>query len=215
VNEIRKVTSLSQMLPPVPARLIFYRPIGSNRKRCSHPLSWIWCISFLTLASCEFLTNPPTPVDTTLQASGKVIISTQGGKNALNFRWVKNVESDVIDLWGPMGSHRTRIELGERESRVLLPDGSILDETAAQIWVADLLGTEATPRSLLSWLNLEPDSPQLVSNTSFDGTGKLVAFEEYGWRIKMTESTNIGKNTVPKRVLVRKDSIELDIRFSN
>lgn len=167
----------------------------------------------ITLCSCVFLPNRVTDEEILVSVQGKLIVSSEDTKTALNFRWRKSATLDIVDLWGTLGSHRTRIELDENSIQVTLPNGDHLDELETRGWIDSNLGKSVSPAALISWLRLRPFVNEQIENPSYDDNGQLVAFNELGWSISTTERTYKWGIPLPTRLHVEKHPISLDFRI--
>ena len=155
--------------------------------------------------------TPQGGVLTTIQ--GRLIVNTGQSKTALNFRWRKSQPMDIVDLWGTMGSYRTRIELDKNSFSIKLPNGDQLDEEDARAWVDANLGTNVPLAALVSWLMLRPIDLKRMKDPQYDLDGRLIGFSELGWSIATVESTFRPGTPVPSRLHVTKHPISLDFRI--
>ena len=120
---------------------------------------------------------------------------------------------DIVDLWGAMGSYRTRIELDRNSFNVKLPDGEQLDDRDARAWVVANLGTNVSPAALVSWLMLRPIDSTRMKDPKYDVNGRLKAFTELGWSIATVESTRRPGSPIPARLRIAKHPVSLDFRI--
>lgn len=167
----------------------------------------------IVLAGC--VAHPTsTPQDGILTSiQGKLIVNSGESKTAFNFRWRKSRPMDIVDLWGTMGSFRTRIELDRNSFSIILPNGEQLDANEARAWVDANLGTNVPPAALVSWLMLRPIDSDRMKDPHYDVDGRLEAFSELGWSISTVESSLRLGTPVPTRLRVTKDPISLDFRI--
>ena len=120
---------------------------------------------------------------------------------------------DIVDLWGTMGSYRTRIELDGNSFSIKLPNGEQLNADDARTWIDANLGANVPPAALVSWLTLRPIDVKRIKDPQYDVDGRLKAFSEFGWSISTSESTFRTGTPVPTRLRVTKHPISLDIRI--
>ena len=120
---------------------------------------------------------------------------------------------DIVDLWGTMGSYRTRIELDRNSFNVKLSDGEQLDDRDARAWVVANLGTNVSPAALVSWLMLRPIDSTRMKDAKYDVNGRLKAFTELGWSIATVESTRRPGSPIPARLRIAKHPVSLDFRI--
>lgn len=164
----------------------------------------------ITLVGC--VSHPTSTSQDGILASiqGKLIVSSGESKTAFNFRWRKSQPMDVVDLWGTMGSYRTRIELDRNLIRVKLPNGEQLDDTDARAWFVANLGTNVPPAALVSWLMLRPIDSTRMKDPEYDVNGRLKAFTELGWSIATVESTIRPGSPIPTRLRIANHPVSLD-----
>ena len=173
----------------------------------------VFCWSMITLVGCVSLPTS-TPQDGILASiQGKLIVSAGESKTAFNFRWQKSHPMDIVDLWGTMGSYRTRIELDRNSFKIKLPNGEQLDAEDARAWLDANLGTNVSPAALVSWLMLRPIDSTRMEDPKYDVNGQLQAFTELGWSIETVESTLRRGSPVPARLRIAKHLVSLDFRI--
>lgn len=177
--------------------------------RCSVVVCW----SMIALVGCvgHPTSAPQDGILTSIQ--GKLIVNTGESKTAFNFRWRKSQPMDIVDLWGTMGSYRTRIELDRNSFSIKLPNGEQLAADDARAWVDANLGTNVPPAALVSWLMLRPIDLKRMKDPQYHLDGRLMAFSELGWSISTVESTSRPGTPLPARLRVTKHPISLDFRI--
>ena len=177
-------------------------------------LGQIACVLLVLAGLCGCPTNPSWPTDEFdgFAVKGKLIVDLGNEKTALNFRWQSNATSNRVDLWGALGSYRTKIEFDDESLTIALADGTLIHEEDARHWLNANLGTDVAPQALISWLLLEPLVPERITNAHYGPDNQLLAFTELGWNIELLASTEQQGHSMPTRVRVTKSPIVLDIR---
>ena len=168
-------------------------------------------IAFCTLIGCASQPEFLSELDETISLKGKIIVSAEQEKRALNFRWLKGVDRHLIDLWGPLGSHRTRLRFDEHDFEIDLPDGQVLDESDAKLWLYQTFGTNTKPTSLVSWMTLQPIQRNRIKQASYDKSGRLMSFYELGWFIESLDSEPRAADKLPSRIRLSNEHVSVEI----
>ncbi|CAM5179471.1 Outer-membrane lipoprotein LolB OS=Castellaniella defragrans OX=75697 GN=HNR28_001823 PE=3 SV=1 [Castellaniella defragrans] len=132
-----------------------------------------------------------------LQPVAQAPYAAQGG-----FSWRDDGRTLRLDLSTPLGSILARIQVQPGLSELERADGS--HETAADpdALLALVWGHAMPVSGLRAWIRGQPVPGRPVSGVQRDGAGHLLALEQDGWQVTLSDYDGVG----PRRVrLLRQD----------
>lgn len=123
--------------------------------------------------------------------------AVQGG-----FAWRDDGRALTLDLTSPMGATLARVEVAPHGQAVLTEaDGRVTEAATAEELVDRVLGSPFPVQGLRYWLRGElPRSPAATVRER-DAQGRLQAFEQAGWRVRINAYDAFG----PLRMELRRD----------
>lgn len=154
-------------------------------------------VVLLVLAACQTPRVLDVPMDHEFQIEGKLAIRSTAQRHSARFRWAQTGEDYRIELWGPLGQGRTILEGNSRRLKVLDGGGRTLESGAVHAVMRKQLGWYLPLEALPQWVQGGPIEQLPVSGPMIDGKGRMIAFDQLGWRLGYTYS---GEATEPNRV---------------
>ncbi len=145
---------------------------------------------------------------------GKLGVVDGGQSYTARFLWRQTDERFGIDLWGPLGQGRVRLE-GDNERITLIKGGEVLAEGKHEEVMRSRLGWTLPLNVLPSWALGEPDSSLLVGAQQYDEEGRLVAFEQLDWRVTYTQFRMIGERLLPRRITAHRGDYRVRLVISD
>lgn len=150
------------------------------------------------LAAC---TTTPKPIEGTspdaFSRIGRFAITVNeesGRQNAVQggFSWSDDGRRYVLDLTNPLGSTEARVEGQPGAASLTKADGTRLVADNPDALAEDALGSSMPVSGLRDWLRGRlPGQPE-ASDVSNDELGRPVAFEQGGWRARLSRYDTLG-----------------------
>lgn len=140
------------------------------------------------LAGCQSST-PAGPdasaVDSAdFETIGKLALRAPGESLSVRFRWRQSGERYDLELWGPFGQGRTRLEGDTQQMSVLDGQGQVLSQGHPDLVMRQQIGWDIPLLALASWAQGGPVASAPVSNISRDLEGRYTGFTQKNWRIQ-------------------------------
>ena len=174
----------------------------------------VLCLALTSLVGCTCYSISVAGSNELSSLRGKLIVSTAESKNGLNFRWTEEQNHTRIDLWGTLGTHRTRILFDDSEVEIALPNGEVLTTTEAEYWMRVNLGVAVDLQTFRSWMFGTPGEPDRTSSTSYNEIGELTSFEELGWQVEVLSRENHYNQVVPKTLRISRGGLSMEVRVN-
>ncbi|HXE18797.1 MAG TPA: outer membrane lipoprotein LolB [Castellaniella sp.] len=132
-----------------------------------------------------------------LQPVAEAPYAAQGG-----FSWRDDGRALRLDLTTPLGSVLARIQVEPGQSVLERADGSHEAAADPDALLALIWGHAMPVSGLRAWIRGRPVSGRPVQDARRDGQGRLVAMEQDGWQVELSDYDDQG----PRRVrLQRRD----------
>jgi outer membrane lipoprotein LolB len=132
-----------------------------------------------------------------LQPVAEAPYAAQGG-----FSWRDDGRALRLDLTTPLGSVLARIQVEPGQSVLERADGSHEAAADPDALLALIWGHAMPVSGLRAWIRGRPVSGRPVQDPRRDGQGRLVAMEQDGWQVELSDYDDQG----PRRVrLQRRD----------
>lgn len=114
--------------------------------------------------------------------------AVQGG-----FAWRDDGSALVLDLTSPVGATLARIDVAPNGVAALTEaNGTVTRAPTADALVAHVLGSPMPVGGLRYWLRGDRPPAPALTVLERDGQGRLQAFEQAGWRVRITAYDDIG-----------------------
>jgi len=158
-------------------------------------------------------TLEPKPSADGFSLRGKLGVIDGDESYSARFLWRQNGERFGIDLWGPLGQGRVRLE-GDNEQIVLIKGGEVLAQGKHDEVMRSRLGWTLPLNVLPSWALGEPDASLSVTAQEYDEEGHLIAFEQLNWRVTYTQFRLIGERSLPRTITARRGDYRVRLIIS-
>lgn len=136
------------------------------------------------------------PMDHEFSIEGKLAIRGKS-RHSARFRWSQTGEDYRIELWGPLGHGRTVLVGDARRLKVLDGGGKVLESGPVYQVMEKQLGWYLPLEALPQWVQGGPIEQLPVSAPMIDSKGRMIAFDQLGWRLGFTYT---GEATAPNRI---------------
>lgn len=145
-----------------------------------------------TLAAC---TSLPKPIEgasaDAFSRIGRFAITVNeesGKQNAVQggFSWSDDGRRYVLDLTNPLGSTEARVEGTPGAASLTKADGTRLVADNPDALAEDALGSSMPVSGLRDWLRGKLPADPEATDVTRDELGRPVAFEQGGWRAKLS-----------------------------
>jgi outer membrane lipoprotein LolB len=166
----------------------------------------------LSLVACAAL-HPPTPPAPAegFVLQGRLAIRTATEGLSSNFLWEHSPERFAIELWGPLGQGRSRLE-GDRERVTLTAaDGARYEERDLGSAVHRWLGVDLPVAALTFWVLGEPAPGPPPRRLERNPAGDLVRLEQLDWSLEFAQYALEGQRRVPGRIVASRAEVKVTL----
>ncbi|MBM4202886.1 MAG: outer membrane lipoprotein LolB [Gammaproteobacteria bacterium] len=147
------------------------------------------------------------PMDHEFNIEGKLAIRAAKASHSARFRWTQTGEDYRIELWGPLGQGRTILEGDGRKLTVRDGGGKVLESGPVYAVMRKQLGWYLPLEALPQWVQGGPIEQIPVFGPMVDGQGRMVAFDQLGWRLGFTYRNDQSKT--PARIRAIRDNYQV------
>ena len=158
-------------------------------------------------------TLEPKPSADGFSLRGKLGVIDGSESYSARFLWRQTGEAFGIDLWGPLGQGRVRLE-GDKEQIAVIKGGVVLAEGKHDEVMRSRLGWTLPLNALPSWALGEPEPSLSVTAQEYDDEGHLIAFQQFDWRVTYTQFRLIGERSLPRRITARRGDYRVRLIIS-
>ena len=137
------------------------------------------------------------------------VLTEQQGWHA-SFQWTQEGQRYRIDLIGPFGQGRVRIEGDAQGVRVRTAAGQVLTAADPEQLLADAVGVRIPVDGLSYWVRGLPD-PHRRSVLADDGLGRLTRLEQGGWVVEYPRYMSVAALELPAQIRARKGDLNVKI----
>ncbi|MEQ8485372.1 MAG: lipoprotein insertase outer membrane protein LolB [Pseudomonadales bacterium] len=180
--------------------------------------NWFFFLGFLLLASaaCTVLPRPEVaPGEFLLR--GKLGVSQGDDSFSARLLWHQRDGRFAMDVWGPLGQGRVRLEGTPAHLTLLDGSGTIITEGPAEAVMQAHLGWSLPLAVLPEWVRGRPASGVAASARDYDADGRLVAFNQLRWRVELDRFAAVGATgaeVLPFRVTATRDAYRVRLAVS-
>jgi outer membrane lipoprotein LolB len=179
------------------------------------------CSALLLVGCATVAPQSPAPVSweqrlpalqaiTRFDLEGRLAASNGKDGFSAGLRWQQNNDTAKLDLSAPLGFGAAHIEQSPEGLRITSSQGVTLENAAASQELAATLGFEPPLPSLRYWV-LGASDPNFASQESIDPQQRLSHLEQDGWQVEYTEYTQVGRQWLPRRLTVTRQSLRLKL----
>lgn len=144
-------------------------------------------VLILLLAGCAVTpttpVGPPTADD--FELVGKLAVVDGSNSVSARFRWRQIDDQFAIELWGPLGQGRLRLEGDARTLRVVDAAGAVLTEGPHEAVMQRELGWTLPLAVLPDWVRGRPHAGLPATARVSDAAGRLVGFQQLEWSVEL------------------------------
>ncbi len=144
---------------------------------------------------------------------GKLGVVDGSESYSARFLWQQTGQRFGIELWGPLGQGRMRLE-GDNQRITLFKGDEVLARGKHDEVMRTQLGWTLPLNVLPSWALGEPDSSLAVAAKGYDDEGRLVEFEQLDWQVTYTQFRQIGERWLPRRITARRGDYRVRLVIS-
>jgi outer membrane lipoprotein LolB len=137
------------------------------------------------------------------------ITNAQEGWHA-SLQWAQQGPAYAIDLFGPWGQGRVRIEGDARGVSVRTADGQVRRAADPERLLGETLGVRIPLNGLRYWVRSLPD-PNRPSELQGDPQGRLSRLEQDGWVIDYPRYAQVGSMELPAQIRARQEDWQVRI----
>ncbi|MFK7915724.1 MAG: lipoprotein insertase outer membrane protein LolB [Pseudomonadales bacterium] len=146
---------------------------------------------------------------------GKLSVRSSDSSAAGRFIWVQSAERYELEIWGPFGQGRRRLQGDEQTVRLLDGGGQLLLQgPVAQVMRAQL-GWELPLGSLRHWVQGRPDPARRLANIDQNSNGRAQKIDQESWQISYPEYFEPAEyGGKPRRLIARGEGYEIRLAIS-
>lgn len=155
---------------------------------------------FLSIALFGCASQPrPVPSDVQFTITGKFGIQQGEQGYSANFNWQQLSRGYDIEVWGPLGQGRTRLQGDAARMQVLKGDELLAEGSPHEVMYAHL-GWSIPIEVLPAWIRGVPEESLAFAAAVYDDEGRLTQFDQAGWQVAMNRYTQRGQYATPGRI---------------
>jgi outer membrane lipoprotein LolB len=178
-------------------------------------------IALVLLAGCatpvETATHPAWPARQRALAAlrdwsvnGRLAVTTAQEGWHVSLYWVQQGPVYHIDLIGPLGQGRVRIQGDAQGVSLRTADGQFQRATDADELLTQAVGVRIPLNGLLYWMRGLPD-PGQPGALALDEQGRLSRLEQDGWQIDYLDYMPVAPLELPRRIRATQGEIKVQV----
>ena len=171
-------------------------------------------LSVIPLSGCAVTGLPGDALDAEFRLRGKIGVRSESKTErafSASFNWVQANERYVIELWGPFGQGRTRIDGDGQTVTITDARGVALAGDAPETLMHEQLGWSAPVHVLRYWVRGQPAPRYPARSRDHDVEGNLVRFEQVGWTVQLTRWRDSASGPLPGRITATRQGRRITI----
>ncbi|MFO1434031.1 MAG: lipoprotein insertase outer membrane protein LolB [Candidatus Competibacteraceae bacterium] len=146
--------------------------------------------------------------------NGRLAVTTTQEGWHVSLYWVQQGPVYTIDLIGPLGQGRVRIQGDAQGVGLRTADGQFQRAGNADELLARTVGVRIPLNGLLYWMRGLPD-PGQPSTLALDEQGRLSRLEQGGWRIEYLDYMPVAALELPRRMRATQGEIKVQVLVSD
>jgi outer membrane lipoprotein LolB len=168
------------------------------------------CAILLGTAGCATL--PPPPPEAGFRVQGRLAIRHADEGFSSNFLWAHAPERFAIELWGPLGQGRSRLEGGDDGVVLHAADGAVYAEEDTQVAVRRWLGFDVPVPALAFWIQGRSAPGARVRREERDAAGDLSRLDQLAWSLDFSEwRSEADGRRLPGRIVARHRDVKVTL----
>lgn len=145
-------------------------------------------------------------------AAGRIgVVNGSEGWHA-GFQWAQQGSGYRIDLIGPLGQGRVRVEGDEQAVRIQTADGQIQTAPNPDVLLEQAVGARLPVNGLRYWIRGLPE-PGTAPAVQTDAEGRLIRLEQDGWIIEYLAYAYAAPLSLdlPERIMARRQELSVKL----
>lgn len=142
--------------------------------------------------------------------NGRLAVTTEQEGWHVSLYWVQQGPAYSIDLIGPLGQGRVRIQGDAQGVSLRTANGQVQRATDPDDLLAQAVGVRIPLNGLLYWMRGLPD-PGQRSVLALDEQGRLSRLEQGGWRIDYLDYMPVAPLELPRRIRATQGEIKVQV----
>ena len=152
------------------------------------------------MAGCATV-RPPVSVEADFRLRGKIAVRDAEAAFSASFDWVQRGRAFDVELWGPLGQGRVRLQGDGTRLTVTDSRGAETSEVDVQSFMASRLGWSAPLSALPHWVRGRYDPAGPVADERRAPDGALTGFEQFGWTVEVSDWSESALGPLPGKVV--------------
>jgi len=149
------------------------------------------------------------------QLKGRVAIINGEEAWYLNVDWLQNDGDYRIDMWGPFGAGRVRLQGNEQGVRLIDSDQYVYYSTDPESLLYEHTGVKMPVAGLRYWILGLADPGQSQKEAILDRYGRLASVQQDAWNVELQRYTPVGQMELPDKLSVNKDDLRVKMVVDN
>ncbi|NIP16221.1 MAG: outer membrane lipoprotein LolB [Pseudomonadales bacterium] len=173
------------------------------------------------MSVCTSCTSISPPVDgpADFELRGKAGVVDGAESFSARFIWRQYGSAFSIDLWGPLGQGRVRLDGDERRLAIVDGSGAVLSEGPHADVMRAHLGWSLPLDVLPSWVLGTPGDGTGAGDRQYDDDGRLVGFEQLDWSVAYARHSEVqtlrGPRWLPGRITATRGDYRVRLSISD
>lgn len=207
-----------------------------NSRERGFRLFWLF-ISLLILTACQTRISPVVPEPIWLEATApkelpsapakwqykaKVGLRINGKSEQATLVWHRFVSelgspSNVVRLFGPLGTGAVRLEFGGSSAHLIDEQGREYSGVDPEKLLAEVVGWHLPVNALPYWLLAQP-KPGHVYQYQSNQLGEMTAINQFGWAIEFLDWRSYQGRKLPRKLSAKKTfeeqpGVDVSVKF--
>lgn len=166
------------------------------------------------LSACSLFTPRPEVGDLDaggFAVTGRLGVNRGSDGGSMSFFWRYRKPSFDIELWGPLGQGRTRIEGRGEDVTIIEANGTVHRSRDTAETMERWLGVSVPVSALVHWLRGEA-SPDVPVTAERYEESDLVHLEQLAWEIDFAGYQDVpGGGRLPSRIVASRDDVRVTL----
>lgn len=157
------------------------------------------------------------PADFELRGKAGVVEGSESF--SARFIWRQYGPAFTIDLWGPLGQGRVRLQGDQRLLAIVDGNGAVISEGSHADVMRAHLGWSLPLDVLPSWVLGKPGEGASAGPRHYDADGRLVEFEQLDWSVSYARHSQVqtagGLRWLPGRITASRGDYRVRLSISD
>ncbi|MDA8014959.1 MAG: lipoprotein insertase outer membrane protein LolB [Gammaproteobacteria bacterium] len=135
------------------------------------------------------------------RVKGKIAVQSGNEGGSARLLWTRRGEHEQIELSGPLGGGRMRIEASPGRALLRDTEGGRIEAESADAALRERLGWRVPFGELAHWARGLPGGAR-EDELEFDAAGRLRALQQGRWRVRYREYARVGEMELPRSIFL-------------